>query len=110
MPSSRMRGFRALVAICLALLIATPSDAYSVLSHEAVVVALWDVKLKPVLLARFPKATPEQLREAHAYAYGGAIIQDIGFYPHGSAYFSDLTHYARAGDFIVALISESQNL
>src|SRR5205085_2619559 len=25
-------------------------------------------------------------------------------------YFSDLTHYARAGDFIVALISASQNL
>jgi hypothetical protein len=110
MLSSRTRGFRALVAICLALLIATPSDAYSVLSHEAVVDALWDVKLKPVLLAHFPDATPEQLKEAHAYAYGGAIIQDIGFYPHGSAYFSDLTHYARAGDFIVALISESQNL
>jgi Zinc dependent phospholipase C len=66
--------------------------------------------LKPVLLARFPHATPEQLKEAHAYAYGGAIIQDIGFYPHGNGYFSDLTHYARAGDFIVALISESQNL
>jgi hypothetical protein len=108
--SSRPRGFRTLVAICVALLIATPSNAYSVLSHEAVIDALWDVKLKPVLLARFPTATPEQLKEAHAYAYGGAIIQDIGFYPHGSGYFSDLTHYARAGDFIIALISESQNL
>ncbi|MFL6350914.1 MAG: zinc dependent phospholipase C family protein, partial [Bryobacteraceae bacterium] len=60
--------------------------------------------------ARFPKATPEQLKEAHAYAYGGAIIQDIGFYPHGNGYFSDLTHYARAGDSILAPISESQNL
>ncbi len=72
--------------------------------------ALWDVKLKPVLLARFPHATRQQLKEAHGYAYGGAIIQDIGFYPHGNGYFSDLTHYARAGDFIAALISESQNL
>jgi hypothetical protein len=89
---------------------ASPSDSYSVLSHEAMIDALWDVKLKPVLLARFPNATPEQLKEAHGYAYGGAIIQDIGFYPHGNGYFSDLTHYARAGDFIVALISESQNL
>jgi hypothetical protein len=111
---SHTRGFRALlsrcVALCLVLLIAKPSNAYSVLSHEAIIDALWDVKLKRVLLARFPKATPEQLKEAHAYAYGGAIIQDIGFYPHGNGYFSDLTHYARAGDFILALISESQNL
>jgi len=106
----RTRACRAVVASSLALLIAAPSNAYSVLSHEAVVDALWDVRLKPVLLARFPNATPEELKEAHAYAYGGAIIQDIGFYPHGNGYFSDLTHYARAGDFIVALISESQNL
>jgi Zinc dependent phospholipase C len=106
----RTRGFRALVALYVALLIANPSSAYSVLSHEAIVDALWDVKLKPVLLARFPNATPEQLKEAHAYGYGGAIIQDIGFYPHGNGYFSDLTHYARAGDFIIALIAESQNL
>jgi hypothetical protein len=99
-----------LLAVSLALLVASPSDGYSVLSHEAMVDALWDVKLKPVLLARFPNATPEQLKEAHGYAYGGAIIQDIGFYPHGNGYFSDLTHYARSGDFIFALISESQNL
>ena len=87
MLSLRTRGIRApvalCVAVCLALLLANPSSAYSVLSHEAMVDALWDVKLKPVLLARFPNATPEQLKDAHAYAYGGAIIQDIGFYPHG---------------------------
>jgi zinc dependent phospholipase C len=110
MLPSRTRGFRAVLVISLALLIVTPSDAYSVLTHEAMIDALWDVKLKPVLLARFPNATPEQLKEAHAYAYGGAIIQDIGFYPHGNGYFSDLTHYVRAGDFIVALIAQSQNL
>ena len=107
---SRARGFRTVLAVLLTLLIADPSGAYSVLSHEAIVDALWDVKLKPVLLARFPNATPQQLKEAHAYAYGGAIIQDIGFYPHGNGYFSDLTHYAHAGDFILALISESQDL
>ena len=72
--------------------------------------ALWDVEFKPILLARFPDATPEQLKEAHAYAYGGAVIQDLGYYPHGNKYFSDLTHYVRTGDFIVALVSESQNL
>lgn len=89
---------------------ANPAGAYSVLSHEAIIDALWAVALKPVLLARFPHATPEQLKEAHSYAYGGAIIQDEGYYPHGNGYFSDLTHYARSGDFIAALISESQTL
>jgi hypothetical protein len=71
---------------------------------------MWDVKLKPVLLARFPNATPEELKKAHGFAYGGAIIQDMGYYPHGSMQFSDLTHYVRTGDFIVALIANSQDL
>jgi len=56
--------------------------------------------LKPALLARFPNATPEELSAAQAYAYGGAIIQDLGYYPYGSHFFSDLTHYVRSGDFI----------
>jgi hypothetical protein len=98
------------VAVCLALAIAQPSYGYSVLAHEAIVDALWDVNFKPVLLARFPNATPEQLKEAHGYAYGGAIIQDLGYYPHSNTRFSDLTHYVRTGDFIAALIKESQNL
>jgi hypothetical protein len=72
--------------------------------------ALWDTKLKPALLSRYPDATPEQLKEAHGYAYGGAIIQDLGYYPHGNKQFSDLTHYVRTGDFIVALMRESRSL
>lgn len=84
--------------------------SYSVLSHEAVVDAAWDTVLKPVLLSRYPNSTPQELKTAHGYAYGGAIIQDMGYYPHGSEQFSDLTHYVRTGDFIVALVKESQNL
>ncbi len=83
---------------------------YSVLSHEALVDALWDVKLRPALLSRYPGATAEQLKKAHGFAYGGAIIQDLGYYPHGSKQFSDLTHYVRTGDFILALIRESRSL
>jgi len=64
----------------------------------------------PLLLSRFPYATPEELLQAHAYAYGGAIIQDLGYYPFGSQFFSDLTHYVRSGDFVLALIEESKNL
>jgi len=98
---------------CLAVLLALTapaSRAYSVLSHEAVVDALWDSAIKGMLLKRFPDATPQQLAEAHAYAYGGCIIQDLGYYPFSSRLFSDLTHYVRTGDFIVALIRESQDL
>ena len=87
-----------------------PASAYSVLSHEAVVDALWDVRLKALLLSRFPNATPDELKTAHGYAYGGAIIQDLGYYPHGSEKFSDLTHYVRTGDFILALLKDSQDL
>jgi hypothetical protein len=103
--------FQRTLAVGLAAVMGVPSlYGYSVLSHEAVVDALWDVELKPVLLARFPKATPEELKKAHGFAYGGAIIQDLGYYPHGSKEFSDLTHYIRTGDFILALIAESRTL
>jgi hypothetical protein len=99
---------RPLLLLVLAL---TPAaNAYSVLTHEAIIDASWDKELKPLLLARFPGSTDDQLRDAHAHAYGGAIIQDMGYYPFGSHFFSDLTHYVRSGDFIVALIRESQDL
>ena len=95
----------------LALLFWCPSaGAYSVLSHEAIIDSAWDTGIKPVLLARFPNATKDELRQAHAYAYGGAIIQDMGYYPHGSHFFSDLTHYVRSGDFVIALLRDSQDL
>jgi hypothetical protein len=81
-----------------------------VLSHEAVIDAAWDTNLKPLLLKRFPDATPDELRKAHGYAYGGAIIQDLGYYPHGSIFFSDLTHYVRSGDFILTLLRDSKDL
>ena len=84
--------------------------AYSVLAHEAIVDSAWDAKIRPLLLQRFPNATPDELRQAHAFAYGGAIIQDLGYYPHGSHYYSDLVHYIRSGDFILALLADSQDL
>jgi hypothetical protein len=84
-------------------------SAYSVLTHEAIIDTVWDTSLKPLLLKRFPDLTPEQLREAHAYAYGGAIIQDMGYYPFGSKLFSNLAHYVRSGDFILALLRDSQD-
>jgi Zinc dependent phospholipase C len=82
----------------------------SVLSHEAVVDAMWDVKLQPLLRSLYPDATPEDLKRAHGFAYGGAIIQDLGYYPHGTKKFSDMTHYVRTGDFVLALLRESKSL
>jgi hypothetical protein len=108
----KLRGrlrFRILLT-AWATILAHSCFACSVLSHEAIVDALWDVKLKPALLARFPKTTPDDLKQAHGYAYGGAIIQDLGYYPHGSKVFSDLAHYVRTGDFCIALVSESHTL
>src|SRR5882672_7645602 len=84
--------------------------SYSVLTHEAIIDSTWDSAIAPLLLKRFPDATPDDLTKAHAYAYGGSIIQDLGYYPFGSAFYSDLTHYVRSGDFIVSLIRESQDL
>jgi Zinc dependent phospholipase C len=84
--------------------------SYSVLTHEAIVDSTWDSAIKPLLLKRFQAATADDLTAAHAYAYGGCIIQDLGYYPFGSKFYSDLTHYVRGGDFILNLIREARNL
>src|ERR1700685_2022810 len=94
----------------LILISTSVSYGYSVLTHEAIVDSVWDASIQKVLLNRFPAATPEELEQAHAYAYGGCIIQDMGYYPFSSKFFSDLTHYVRSGDFVVALIRESQDV
>lgn len=105
-----IRGLRAFIVALLTFALVPECRAYSVLTHEALVDALWDVKLKQALLSRYPNTTPEQLKVAHGYAYGGAIIQDLGYYPHASKEFSDLTHYVRTGDFILALVRESHDI
>lgn len=89
---------------------AADAGAYSVLAHEAIIDSAWDTNIRPLLSKRFPDATPEQLKEAHGYAYGGSIIQDMGYYPHGRFFFSDLTHYVRSGDFVVALLRDATDL
>lgn len=85
-------------------------SGYAVLSHEAVIDAAWLDSIRPLLVQRFPDSTPEQLNTAHAYAYGGSIIQDMGYYPFGSKFFSDLVHYVRSGDFVQAMLDDSQGL
>src|ERR1700755_2832165 len=97
-------------AVLLGTSCAPECAGYSVLTHEAIIDAAWKGSIEPLLLSRFPYATPEELLQAHSYAYGGAIIQDLGYYPFGSQFFSDLTHYVRSGDFVLALIEESRDL
>jgi hypothetical protein len=97
-------------AAFVALLMSAAAQPYSVLTHEAIIDAAWDDALKPLLLSRYPNATAEELRKAHAFAYGGAIVADCGYYPFGSRFFSDLTHYIRSGDFIRNTVAEASNL
>jgi hypothetical protein len=97
--------------IAIVLLCSSPSlQAYSVLTHEAIVDSAWDASIKPLLIDRFPQSTPADLVHAHAYAYAGCILQDMGYYPFGSHFFSDLLHYVRSGDFIVNLVRGAQDL
>jgi hypothetical protein len=81
-----------------------------VLTHEEIVDLVWEIQLQPMLHHRFPQATDDDLRKAHAYAYGGSLIADMGYYPFGNQYFSDLLHYVRSGDFPVQLLKDASNL
>jgi hypothetical protein len=92
------------------LLCSQSSQAYSILTHEAIVDASWEKGLQPLLLLKYPGSTNEQLKEAHSYAYGGAIAPDMGYFPFGNPLFTNLVHYVRSGDFVNNLLDEAQNL
>jgi hypothetical protein len=104
------RLIQAALLLLIVLFLGPLCPAYSVLTHEEIVDLRWQDQILPLLKQRFPAATDEDLRKAHAFAYGGSLIQDMGYYPFGSKYFSDLTHYVRSGDFIVNMIHESSDL
>src|SRR5438477_11810646 len=108
--AARRGAFRYLFLLLFLLTTAPLSVSYSVLSHEQVVDLVWADTLQPMLLQRFPNATPDDLRHAHAFAYGGCLIQDKGYYPFGNQHFSDLVHYVRSGDFVEALLAEASNI
>jgi len=102
--------WRAVLSVGLFIGLPPICGAYSVLTHEEVVDLLWKDDIRPLLIRRFPAATADDLKKAHAFAYGGSLIQDMGYYPFGNKYFSDLTHYVRSGDFIVNLINDATDL
>jgi hypothetical protein len=100
---------RAATLVFMVLLSSGVMFSYSVLTHEEIVDLAWITEIRPLLIERFPGMTKDQIKEAHAYAYGGSVIQDLGYYPFGSKEFSELTHYVRSGDFVLELLAESQN-
>ena len=106
----RRRAIRVVTILLIVLMCSDGSSAYSVLTHEEIVDLLWTDGIRPLLIERFPELSEEQLKEAHAYAYGGAVIQDLGYYPFGKAEFSNLMHYVRSGDFVRELLLESQDV
>jgi Zinc dependent phospholipase C len=102
-------GIRVAALLVILLLCGSGSSAYSVLTHEEIVDLVWTTQISPLLLKRFPALTEDQLKLAHSYAYGGAVIQDLGYYPFGSVEFSNLVHYVRSGDFVRELLAQSQD-
>ena len=96
----------ALVLVC----VPSSSSAYSVLAHEALIDNAWSKQIVPLLTRRFPGSSIQELEEARAYAYGGSLIQDLGYYPFGSHFFSNLVHYVRSGDFVAALLRDAQTV
>src|SRR6195256_5193036 len=111
--NSRNLSMRFYAGVRLIALVAFGSSVvcgYSVLTHETIIDTVWNDSIQKLLLKRFPTATSDELDKAHAFAYGGCILQDMGYYPFSNHFFSDLTHYVRTGDFILALIRDSQDL
>ena len=102
-----MRSLRFIAACALA---AVPCLAYSVLTHEAIIDSVWDTEIRPILMARYPNTTPEELLKAHAYVYGGCLGQDMGYAPFSPRLWSDLTHYVRSGDLVQTMLRDAQDV
>ena len=105
-----IRGSIIGLVVALVVVTASPLSAYSVLSHEATIDVTWDKVLEPLLKQRFPRATADDLLRARSFAYGGSVIQDLGYYPFGNKFFSNLVHYVRSGDFVEALIRDARDV
>jgi hypothetical protein len=101
--------FRASALLLCFLLVYRPAGAYSLLTHEQLIDLTWQNSIVPLLRSRYPNITPEELERARSYAYAGCVIQDVGYYPFGDPFFSDLTHYVRTGDFVVHLFYDAKN-
>ncbi len=110
MARLRKSAVSALLVLLLVLVSSRPAGGYALLTHEELVDLAWADSIQPLLLHRYPNLTAQQLSDAHAYAYGGCLIQDLGYYPFGKPKFSDLLHYVRTGDFIRALFRESKDV
>jgi Zinc dependent phospholipase C len=105
-----IRGSIIGLAVALVVVTANPLSAYSVLSHEATIDVTWDKVLEPLLRQRFPRASADDLVRARSFAYGGSVIQDLGYYPFGNKFFSNLVHYVRSGDFVEALLRDARDI
>jgi hypothetical protein len=105
-----IRGSIIGLVVAVILVTASPLSAYSVLSHEATIDVTWDKVLEPLLKQRFPRASADDLLRARSFAYGGSVIQDLGYYPFGNKFFSNLVHYVRSGDFVEALLRDARDV
>ena len=101
--------FRVCALVLCVLLACRPAGAYSLLTHEQLIDLTWQSSIVPLLRSRYPKITDAQLEEARSYAYAGCVVQDVGYYPFGDPFLSDLTHYVRTGDFIVHLFRDAKD-
>ncbi|QKJ28984.1 zinc dependent phospholipase C family protein [Mucilaginibacter mali] len=99
-----------LLTLLFILTFAAPSFSFSILAHEAIIDAEWLGHIRPLLLKKYPGSTDAELDKAHAFAYGGSLVADMGYMPSGCPYFTNLLHYVRSGDMVMALINESQNV
>src|SRR5260370_36576152 len=74
------KAAKLLVTFCCIFLLSNASLGYSVLTHEFIIDFLWKDQIRSVLLTKFPDTTPDELKEAHAYAYGGSGVHGLVFF------------------------------
>jgi hypothetical protein len=108
MRFNRLRNV-ALILLLLPMCGPRQAAAYSLLTHEQLIDLTWNDSIAPLLKSRYPNLTAAELDRARSFAYGGCVIQDLGYYPFGDSFFSDLTHYVRSGDFVLALFRNAHN-
>jgi len=71
MQIGTLRGLAVILVLCLN---GNILHGYSVLTHEQVIDLAWEERIQPMLLKRFPQASPQDLKRAHAFAYGGSLV------------------------------------
>jgi hypothetical protein len=98
------------MALVLSLCRPRETTAYAVLGHEAIIDSVRDTNYAPYCWRVLPVRREEKSKKRTAMPMAGPLSRTWVIIRTEVFFFSDLAHYVRSGDFILALHRDAKDL